>query len=245
MEDDRGMDHFEWVNRYIEGKGETKHFENRHSVVFSHEALPKGIVLKQSASGDSQNIGIDDSVGCAIISVRLWAMGHRMATYLCENPALVAGVEVLDLGSGVGISGLTAAALGAHSVTLTDAHVELLIENARQSELQNVLVEQLIWGETELENESPALIIASDIIYNQGKEVMDQLVKTLSYFARKTKGKGLKFLLAYQARNDWESLKAFREGVKTEGFEVVAIPTPEWDDDQMLLECSFPAETLI
>lgn len=49
-----------------------------------------------------------------------WAGGQALARYVLDNPALVAGKSVLDLGSGSGLSALAAARAGAADVTAAD-----------------------------------------------------------------------------------------------------------------------------
>ena len=178
------LDHHDWVAKYIDGRDEETHFEHRGRVVFEHPQLSKPITLLQEAISKEKASGTAEDIE-VFPATRLWPGGHRLATFLCENPDVVAGKRVLELGSGVGIVGLTAASLGAASVTVTDAHVVLLNENAALNELPNVCVRKLVWGDTKLEEEEPELILGSDIIYNQGPEVMAALASSLNYFAEK------------------------------------------------------------
>jgi len=49
-----------------------------------------------------------------------WAGGQALARYVLDNPALVRGKRVLDIGSGSGLVGLAAAKAGAASVLAAD-----------------------------------------------------------------------------------------------------------------------------
>ena len=49
-----------------------------------------------------------------------WAGGQALARYLLDNPGLVVGKRVLDLGSGCGLAGLAAMKAGAASVLAAD-----------------------------------------------------------------------------------------------------------------------------
>jgi len=49
-----------------------------------------------------------------------WAGGQALARYVLDNPALVAGKRVLDIGSGSGLVGLAAAKAGAADVLAAD-----------------------------------------------------------------------------------------------------------------------------
>jgi predicted nicotinamide N-methyase len=49
-----------------------------------------------------------------------WAGGQALARYLLDNPQIVAGKRVLDIGSGSGLVGIAAAKTGAASVTAAD-----------------------------------------------------------------------------------------------------------------------------
>lgn len=49
-----------------------------------------------------------------------WAGGQALARYVLDNPAIVAGKQVLDIGSGSGLVGLAAARAGAAHVLAAD-----------------------------------------------------------------------------------------------------------------------------
>jgi predicted nicotinamide N-methyase len=49
-----------------------------------------------------------------------WAGGQALARYLLDNPAIVSGRSVLDLGSGSGLAGIAAAKVGASRVQAVD-----------------------------------------------------------------------------------------------------------------------------
>ena len=49
-----------------------------------------------------------------------WAGGQALARYVLDNPAIVAGKRVLDIGSGSGLVGLAAAKAGAANVLAAD-----------------------------------------------------------------------------------------------------------------------------
>ena len=54
---------------------------------------------------------------------RVWDASVGLSIWLCRNAHLVKGKEVLELGSGVGLSGICAALAGAAAVTLSDTQV--------------------------------------------------------------------------------------------------------------------------
>lgn len=65
----------------------------------------------------------------------LWESAVGLARHLCANPGLVEGKRVLELGCGVGIPGIVAAALGAE-VYQTD-HQQGVLTLARQNAARN------------------------------------------------------------------------------------------------------------
>ncbi len=52
--------------------------------------------------------------------VTVWDAGVSLAHILCENPGIVKGKRIIELGSGAGLVGCVAARVGAQQVILTD-----------------------------------------------------------------------------------------------------------------------------
>lgn len=63
----------------------------------------------------------------------LWHAGHALAKHILENPTEVEGRVVVDIGAGVGLVGMAAAAAGAHAVFLTDLAEQVHEPNASSS----------------------------------------------------------------------------------------------------------------
>ncbi|EFJ42582.1 hypothetical protein VOLCADRAFT_97402 [Volvox carteri f. nagariensis] len=60
------------------------------------------------------------------LGAKVWMVAHMLCLELASNRELVAGRRVLELGSGCGVCGLAAAALGAGHVVLTDVEGPVL-----------------------------------------------------------------------------------------------------------------------
>lgn len=69
-----------------------------------------------------------------------WAGGQALARYLLDHPEIVAGREVLDIGSGSGIVGIAAAKAGANSVTGADIDPFAAAAIAMNAALNNVAI---------------------------------------------------------------------------------------------------------
>ena len=69
-----------------------------------------------------------------------WAGGQALARYLLDNPAVVAGREVLDIGSGSGIVAIAAAKTGASRVTAADIDPFAAAAIAINAKLNNVTI---------------------------------------------------------------------------------------------------------
>jgi predicted nicotinamide N-methyase len=69
-----------------------------------------------------------------------WAGGQALARYVLDNPQLVAGKRVLDLGSGSGLSAIAAARAGAASVLANDIDGVSLVAMALNAAANGVVI---------------------------------------------------------------------------------------------------------
>ncbi|MEQ1616062.1 MAG: methyltransferase [Hyphomicrobiaceae bacterium] len=70
-----------------------------------------------------------------------WAGGQALARYLLDNPALVAGKTVLDLGCGSGLTAIASMLAGARSALAADIDKLALVATKLNAEVNGVLVE--------------------------------------------------------------------------------------------------------
>merc|ERR1711865_712351 len=108
----------------------------------------------------------------------IWRSAEVLCNFLGLHPQCVAGLRVAELGSGVGLCGVTAAAAGASSVVMTDGNLlalDLLTKNclaAKSKSGADVEVAQLHWGAGEAldnfveEKGSFDVVIAADVVYD-------------------------------------------------------------------------------
>jgi hypothetical protein len=59
---------------------------------------------------------------------KVWEAGAALAEYIIHNPTIIKGRNVVELGAGVGLTGLVAAAFGAKSIHMTD-YTDATLEN--------------------------------------------------------------------------------------------------------------------
>ena len=90
----------------------------------------------------------DDDLANSPFGLMLWASAEVLATRLTQEPSLVAGKRVLELGAGVGFVGLVATQLGAAEVVQTDYHPEALAlcrSNAMLNGIVNTTIQKGDW----------------------------------------------------------------------------------------------------
>mmetsp|Transcript_16458 Transcript_16458/g.23408 ORF Transcript_16458/g.23408 Transcript_16458/m.23408 type:complete len:295 (-) Transcript_16458:147-1031(-) len=56
----------------------------------------------------------------------LWRASNILCDYLCENPQIVKGKNILELGAGLGLCGILANKIGARKVVMTDGDTDAL-----------------------------------------------------------------------------------------------------------------------
>jgi len=120
--------------------------------------------------------------GTIITGVRLWPAAVGLASVLERrsraDPTAFSGVRALELGAGVGVSGIVLAELGAR-VTLTDCFAPILAllrrnvaQNAGGGLARRASVAHLAWeqpGALEMEPGGLDLIVGSDLVYGGPK----------------------------------------------------------------------------
>jgi predicted nicotinamide N-methyase len=100
-----------------------------------------------------------------------WAGGQALARYILDNPALVAGLKVLDFASGSGLVAIAAAKAGAASVVAADIDVFALVAIEINAAANAVAVERtganLLAGEKTIAGDYD-VVLAGDIFYERG-----------------------------------------------------------------------------
>jgi predicted nicotinamide N-methyase len=91
----------------------------RLTIIENLDALFDALIAK----GDTHPDVVDERIP---YWAELWASALGMAQYLAENPALVAGQSVFEIGCGLGLPSILAGKLGASQVTLSDYLPEAL-----------------------------------------------------------------------------------------------------------------------
>ena len=99
--------------------------------------------------------------------VRIWEASIVLADHLIRI-GLEKKKEILEIGAGMGVTGLFLGAFG-HKVTITDYEedaLELLRMNVEQNGLTNVSVRKLDWNNPDL-TERYDIICGSELVYNE------------------------------------------------------------------------------
>lgn len=107
------------------------------------------------------------------VAVCVWPSALFLAEFLAHCSSFIQDKRVLELGSGVGLAGLTAAVHGAKSVIITDkekAAVDLVERNAEANDVQELVRWQVLdWTkESTFPDEKFDVIIGADILLFQG-----------------------------------------------------------------------------
>lgn len=101
----------------------------------------------------------------------LWASALGLAERLAEEPSLIAGKRVLELGAGVGLPGIAAAALGASEVIQTDYQDEALAlarHNAAANGVQDrIRLRHGDWRSFFTDGLPFDVVIGSDLLYER------------------------------------------------------------------------------
>jgi predicted nicotinamide N-methyase len=178
---------------------------------------------------------LDDSFGCYI-----WPSAIVLSSYIIKNKDIFDQKNSLDLGSGVGLSGLVLASIGSN-VILTDSQHNLdVMDNLKHSVKfnnlsKNATVQSLDWGEfdkheTDLLSCKFDFIFGSDIFYNPCH--FDSILATVFYVLKRNPNAC--FITAYQERSSKRTLEPL---LRHWGMVGKALEAPSIDE--IISECCF------
>jgi predicted nicotinamide N-methyase len=194
------------------------------------------------------------------VSLRFWEAGAALAEYLKEKPEWVKGKRVIELGAGVGVTGLVAAALcDAEHVLCTDCS-ELALSNMRRAwEINREWLEShrsdgpsrigeayLDWDDYGAEEapeipradlpialamEAGDILLAADVAYD--RSVIPSLVRTVHRFLQP----GRKVAIFATTRRNLETFRLLKDEIHSHGISSRVIATGH---DCERLEMLFP-----
>lgn len=186
------------------------------------KALYEERLLRQVGTvSEFQGVKFREKPGAALGSV-LWSSASVLASHLAKMQ-LPRNMRVLELGAGVGLSGLFCSVrLGAERVVLSDlpATQALLEENISLNRLSSSSAQARILDWTKpppdwLKSEGFNLIIASDCVYYDAVSLFRGLVDVI-YHICSASSEAVLFVLGYKRRHAGESL--FFQMMADKGF---------------------------
>lgn len=184
---------------------------------------------------------VEDSFGCYI-----WPSAIVLSSYILKNKSMFYQKNALELGSGVGLSGLVLASIGANVILTDSKHNMSVLDNLNYSVLLNNLnnnatVQSLDWGEFD-QHETDLLsckfdyIFGSDIFYDS--KDFESILATV-FYALKMNPNAC-FIFTYQERSSKRNLDPLlrRWGLIGKALEAPSV-------DEIISECFFvKGETL-
>jgi predicted nicotinamide N-methyase len=124
----------------------------------------------------------DDPLKAFPLWAKIWEASAVLADYMAQHPT-EPPLQILELGAGLGLAGITAAAFG-HHVTITEHDpyaLAFLKANALLNNCPGAVICPLDWDRRELEGQFD-LIIGSEIVYNH--QSIDMLAAVFHKYLR-------------------------------------------------------------
>jgi len=94
-----------------------------------------------------------------------WPGGQALARYVLDNPHVVRGRDVIDLGSGSGLVAIAAAKSGARSVLATDTDADAIASAHRNAEANGVTIDGLVGDALAGDEGDATVILVGDMFY--------------------------------------------------------------------------------
>jgi hypothetical protein len=183
--------------------------ESHNSLQHQFPFADRSISIAQLAKEDCEH-----SLGGKVNGGKIWDCAVVMLRgYLQQSVHELKGKTILELGSGLGLTGISCVLAGAGHTVLTDAYtVPSLLENVDENldgeEMTRVAVEALAWGSEVAEaaimskhfgEASPDIILASDVLFSM--MVAPAFINTLLFMT----SEHTKVILVYKQRRKAES----------------------------------------
>ncbi|CAG4970843.1 unnamed protein product [Parnassius apollo] len=177
---------------------------------------------------------MEGDVNCVVWDASL-VLAKYLETISQQKPEFLSGTKVLELGSGLGVVGLTAATLGAQ-VTLTDLPEALPLLRLNISENKQkicsmggyAIAEVLVWGDnnSEIHKQEFDMVVLADCVYYE--DAVEPLLQTLQNLNNKVMKKPTIYL-TQELRDTEVQRKLWSEFYEklTEMFYVEKIPEDE------------------
>jgi SAM-dependent methyltransferase len=213
------------------------------TIVFDHPALgdtPVSVRQNLDPLGDGRDA----------TARWVWDAAAPMAQYLADNPDVIRGKTVVELGCGPALPGIVAARLGAKRVVLTDLPGELDLPriNADANGARDVAeCAPCAWGDAAHADALGTfdVVLCSDVLYGHRADVARALATTMRALCRDPGGDdadaagGSTALVAYYPREKLEADRPFFDATET----LFEDPTPrevggvaEGDEDLWFFE---------
>jgi predicted nicotinamide N-methyase len=142
-----------------------------------------------------------------------WAGGLALARYVLDNPGVVAGRRVLDLGAGSGLVGIAAAKAGAREVAAAEVDAYAVAALELNMKLNGVSISVVCADLTEGPPPETDLILVGDLFY------AEELAERVTAFLDRCSSRGIRALVGdpWRAHLPGARLKELARYVVTEG----------------------------
>lgn len=124
-----------------------------------------------------------------------WAGGQALARYLLDNPQVVSGKEVIDLGSGSGLTAIAAAKAGARTVLAADIDRMALVAVMLNATSNGVAVETTAENLLAAAPPPASVVLVGDLFYER------QLAENVLSFITSAAAGGAMVLIGDPQRN--------------------------------------------